>query len=277
VPADATALVVAAPSKPYSADEVAELSRYVKEGGKVFLELRPGVKTGLEKWLQDDFAVTPQDDLVLELNPSLTASFNPTMVAVMKYQFHAITQSFQNYRIPTVFVQTQSFKVADKKPEGIQIDSLAETDDKAEGRVIGGEDLNAALSRSFDEKKDVKGPLKLALAITATHKNPHGVANASGSAQPLDLKGRVVVFGTPYFASNSLSRQMSNIGNVDFALASLNWLAEEEALVSIPPKNQENRTVDLIGNAPRKVFLGAGVVPPLVLLIFGAVVWWRRR
>lgn len=279
IPADASALVIAAPQKTYDQRELDMLTTYVKRGGKIFVMLRADTQTGLEKWLGDNFAVTPDKDIVLEMNPNYTVRFNPTLPAVIKYPWHAITQSFQNNRLATVFPFARSFKVADSKPEGVTVEPLAETSDKAEGRVYGDKFGADELQRPFNPEKDIKGPLKVAVAVTVTTKNPAADApQASGSTEPAppkELKGRVVAIGSPFFASNQFAQ--SSFANGDFFLASMNWLAEEEALISIPPKSQETRTVELVGRQQAYLGLGTVAFPPLALLLIGGIVWWRRR
>ncbi|MBI6546653.1 MAG: GldG family protein [Cyanobacteria bacterium NC_groundwater_1444_Ag_S-0.65um_54_12] len=273
VPADATVLVIAAPQKPYQEAEIQELTRYVARGGKVLLMLWPNSATGLEKWLAEHYATTPNQDIVLEMDPRYTLNFNPTMPAVVKYPFHAITQSFQNYRIATVFPRSRSFQIADKKPEGVVVEPLAESTDQSQGKI--GKDIGAP----FNPSTDLKGPLKLAVAITATTKASESAsldASASVAVTPKEkeYKGRLVAIGSPFFAGNQLAQRF---GNGDFFLASMNWLAEEESLVSIPPKSTETRTVELLGGAQRNLGLGTVLFPPSALLLVGLLIWWRRR
>ncbi len=279
IPADASAIVIAAPQKPYDQREIDMLTGYVKRGGKVFVMLRSDVDTGLEKWLGDNYAVTPDKDIILEMNPDYTVRFNPTLPAVVKYPWHAITQSFQNNRLATVFPFARSFKVADQKPEGVTVEPLAETSDKSEGRTYGEKFGAQELQRPFDPAKDLKGPLKVAVAVTITSKNPAAeAAPATGSTEPdvpKELKGRVVAIGSPFFASNQFAQ--SSFANGDFFLAGMNWLAEEEALISIPPKSNETRTVELVGRQNQLLGLGTVAFPPLALLLIGGIVWWRRR
>ena len=60
--------------------------------------------------------------------------------------------------------------------------------------------------------------------------------------------GRFVVFGSSQWAANSFlgSRQ---IANRDLALNTFNWLTSDEDLISIRPKEPEDRRLN--NNAPR--------------------------
>ncbi len=277
VPADAAAVVIAGPQTPYSPTELADLTSYVKHGGHVYLALRYDARTDLGTWLDQNFGVNADRDLVLEMNPALTVQFNPTNPAVVKYPFHDITQSFQNYRIATVFPMTRSFTIGVKLPDGVTASPLAQSSPMSQGRMSAGPIKAADLTRPFDPTKDLKGPLDLAVAITVDTKNPNPAPVASGSVQPVntDFMGRVVAVGSPFFAENQLAQ--SNFGNSDFFLSAMNWLTEDRDLISIPPKATETRTVDLLGGTQQKVFYGSVLAPPLVLLFLAGLVFWRRR
>ncbi|MBM3269316.1 MAG: GldG family protein [Candidatus Sericytochromatia bacterium] len=277
IPEDAAALVVAAPRKPLDEREVGLLTTYVKRGGKVLVTLHAGSGVGLEKWLADNYAVTPDKNVILEMDGAYTYNFNPLFPAVLKYPYHSITQSFQNNRLATVFPQARSFKIADQKPEGVNVEALAETSDRAQGRAFE-KDLGAeVLQREFDEKRDLRGPLKVAVAITTTSKTmapPDPAATDSATPKEKELKGRIVAIGSAFFASNQFAQRFAN---GDFFLAAMNWLAEEDALISIAPKNTESRTVELLGRTQAYLGLGTVAFPPIALLAIGLLVWWRRR
>lgn len=277
VPKDADAVVIASPQTPYSPTELAYLTTYVKRGGHVYISLRPDSRTGLGAWLDQNFGVKPEHDLVMEMNPGLTVRFNPTWPAVIKYPFHDITQSFQNYRIATVFPMARSITIESKLPSGVTVEPLAQSSDLSQGRVDDSGIKAADLTRAFDPKKDLKGPLNLAVAISVDTKNPNPTPIASGSPLPVDtdFKGRIVVVGSPFFAENQLAQ--SNFGNGDFFLSAVNWLTEDQELISIPPKATDTRTVDLLGGTQQKLFYGTVLAPPLVLLFLGGLVFWRRR
>ncbi|MBM3259856.1 MAG: GldG family protein [Candidatus Sericytochromatia bacterium] len=265
IPADAAALIVSAPKTVFTKEEVASLDAYVGKGGKVFLNVRPGVPTGLETWLKDSFGLKSESVLVVEENLANTMGYQPTLPAVVKYEFHAVTQSFSNYRIVTVFPESGAFTVSDKKPEGVTVDVLAKTSLEAKGVPL----KNGNLA----DGEHLKGPLNLAVAVS--RKLP-GVEDASASVKQ-DRNGRLVVMAAPYFAVNGMLQRNASVGNSDFLLSGLNWLAEDETLVSIAPKNQESRTVTLLGSTQQSLFYGTVVLPPLALLVLGGVVWWRRR
>jgi ABC-type uncharacterized transport system involved in gliding motility auxiliary subunit len=85
---------------------------------------------------------------------------------------------------------------------------------------------------------------------------------------------RLVVFGDSDFAGNS---SLTLGGNSDLFLNSVNWLAEEEELISISPKPPVSRVLVLSPGQARFLQYSSVIFLPAAVLLVGAVVWWRRR
>ena len=65
--------------------------------------------------------------------------------------------------------------------------------------------------------------------------------------------------------------------NADLFLNTVNWLAEEEALISIRPKTTRGSRVLMTPKETRDIFYMSVLILPETLLLFGLAVWWRRR
>jgi ABC-type uncharacterized transport system involved in gliding motility auxiliary subunit len=57
----------------------------------------------------------------------------------------------------------------------------------------------------------------------------------------------------------------------------MNWLSSDEDLISIRPKEPEDRRLTLTTRQMRWVFYTSVILLPLAALIAGVGVWWRRR
>ena len=66
-------------------------------------------------------------------------------------------------------------------------------------------------------------------------------------------------------------------GNGNFFLNMANWLTEEADLISIQPKTQNPRSLQLTPAQGRLIFWISVVLLPLAVLAFGISVWMRRR
>lgn len=267
VPSDAAVVVVDAPQRAIDPRELGALTSFIQDGGKVMVMLDPSAPdTGLGSWLSS-YGVTPQHDLVLDMQKNLWG--NPAVVAAIKdsYQFHTITQSFTNASIATFYPQSESLAVADKLPAGVSVSPLVETSANSWGLTDPGTRAN------IDPSKDLRGPLKVVVAVTY-QPAPPAPEKGEKTLPPQPKQGRLVVFGDSQFAMDNLVQRVP--ANQDFFLSSLNWLAEDDALVSIPPKDNPPRTVELTGSRASTIFY-ASMGSPLVLFALGGLVWWRRR
>jgi ABC-type uncharacterized transport system involved in gliding motility auxiliary subunit len=85
----------------------------------------------------------------------------------------------------------------------------------------------------------------------------------------------LVVIGDAGFVTNqNVSPQMANL---DLFLNSVNWLAEEEELISIRPKQPENRQLFLTSAQVNMLLFTSVIFIPLTVFAVGLGVWWKRR
>ncbi len=108
---------------------------------------------------------------------------------------------------------------------------------------------------------DKKGPLTLGAAITFNTGTPA-------------TQGRAVVVGSSGWVANGIFRFN---GNRDLALNMLNWLSADEDLISIRPKDPEDRRLNLTSRQMASLFYGSVLFVPLLIIAAGIGVWWRRR
>jgi ABC-type uncharacterized transport system involved in gliding motility auxiliary subunit len=83
-----------------------------------------------------------------------------------------------------------------------------------------------------------------------------------------------VVFGDSDFAANGY---LGIPGNRDLFLNTINWLAQQENLISIRPRDPESRGVTLTSDGAQRIFWLAIVIIPGLILTAGIQTWWRRR
>ncbi len=262
VPADAAVVVIAGPQSALMAQEVDVLMAYVSNGGRVYAMLSDK-RTGLEDWLKS-LGITARNDLVVD--PRANINYEPAMPVALRYPHHVITQGLE----ATAYPMTRSLSQAEKMPEGVTALSLVETSPEAWGETN-------LMSRemAFDAGKDSKGPLSLAYALMIDQKPAQAAPAASASTEAEKKQTRMVVMGTAQFAADRLYN--SELSNGDLFLKSLNWLTEEEALVSIPAKDTTPRTIEMMGNQINAVFWTTVAGAPALLVFIGGLIWWRRR
>jgi ABC-type uncharacterized transport system involved in gliding motility auxiliary subunit len=83
-----------------------------------------------------------------------------------------------------------------------------------------------------------------------------------------------VVIGNSAFATNQWSGLQRN---GDLFVNTVNWLAQDEDLISVRPKNPSNRRVILTETQQRELVLTSLFLLPGLVLLSGAVIWFKRR
>ena len=135
------------------------------------------------------------------------------------------------------------------------------------------------MARDLD-KGDLAGPVSLAAAVSApaTDAPPPApvpaAADGSKPPEPSKPETRIVVFGDSDFVAN---RYLGIPGNKDLFLNSVNWLAQQENLISIRPRDPESRGVTLTAERAQIIFWLSILIIPGLILALGVQTWWRRR
>jgi ABC-type uncharacterized transport system involved in gliding motility auxiliary subunit len=112
-----------------------------------------------------------------------------------------------------------------------------------------------------NDPKNKKGPMTIAAA---------GTYNTGKQ----DSQGRFVIVGSSSWAANSFIKFN---GNSDLALNTIDWLASDEDLISIRPKQEEDRRITMTNAQLSLVRITSQFLLPLVVVFAGVSVWWRRR
>ena len=80
--------------------------------------------------------------------------------------------------------------------------------------------------------------------------------------------------GDSDFASDAY---IKNSGNNDLFLNMVNWLAEEEDKITIRPKEFDDRRVNLTQKDSRLIMYLSVIALPLLVVLGGVIVYFRRR
>jgi ABC-type uncharacterized transport system involved in gliding motility auxiliary subunit len=57
----------------------------------------------------------------------------------------------------------------------------------------------------------------------------------------------------------------------------VNWLAQQENLISVRPKDPEDRRISLTSGQNTMIFWFSILIVPGLVLLAGIQTWWRRR
>lgn len=256
VPADATALVISGPKQDPLDQELEAIKRYVDRGGNILFLLEPFATPKLAALLKP-YGLILKEDIVLDRMSRLFGGdyFIPV---ITNYKDHEITRDFN---LATFFPTARSVGIESKPPAGVTAKELATTgpDSWAEtNRKL----LEQGKAR-YDEGEDSKGPITIAAVSTVPIKEE----GKKGQA-------RLVLFGDADFASNAY---IGLSGNGALFLSAMRWLAEEEELITVRPRQQEFSPLFLTRIQGNLVFWLPVIVLPGLVVVVGAVILTRRR
>ena len=261
VPSDCTVLVVGGPSGNYVQPEVDAIKKYVEDGGRALFLLDPPLKVGRSPIADNDaltgllqnWGVTPDKDLILDLNPvGQVLGVGPQVALVTSYGSHAIVDEMK--RSATGFPFSRSLQI--KNGDKTNVQKLFDSSDSS----LATEKLDSPRIDPRDPKNK-KGPLTMAAAGTYTT----GKENS---------QGRFVVIGSSGWLANSF---IGFNGNSDLALNTMNWLSSDEDLISIRPKERDDRRITVTRAQFNWIRTTSQFVLPLIVVFAGVSVWWKRR
>jgi ABC-type uncharacterized transport system involved in gliding motility auxiliary subunit len=260
LPDDAAIVVVAGPQKDLLPNEVDALAGYIARAGKVFFMVDPFQASGLNALLEK-YGLALGNDVIIDVNPQgRLLGAGPEVPVVGDYQSHPITRDF---RYATLFPVARTVTVREKPPEGVTAQALARTSSESWAET------NQEEIRTGQVKPDpgeARGPLTVAAVATVDAKDV--------SDERKGAKARVVVVGDSDFASNAF---VNLSGNKDLFLNTLSWLAEEENLIAIRPKEPRNTPVFLTAAQGQVLFYVPVVLLPLAMVIGGIYAVVRKR
>lgn len=290
VPADATVMVVAGPSTDLLPAEADLLRDYLEGGGKLLLMLDPPdteddpPQPNLTA-LAGEWGIELGTDVVVDASGvGQLLGTDASVPVAATYPPHAITDGFN---LLTAFPLARSVRPATGGVSGRTGVVVVETGARSWAEA----DLSqlATGEVTLDEDAgDVPGPVPIATVVSQTIEEPEpapddedadGAADSNAGDTDADddeppLEARLAVFGDSDFASNSA---VGIQGNRDLALNTINWLAQQENLIAIRPREPEDRRITLTADQQARVYWLSLLLLPGFIAGAGIYTWWGRR
>lgn len=243
IPADARVLVLAGPEQGLLSAERKALQAYLKQGGHMLVLLQARVESGLEAVL-NTYGIQAGNDIIVDPQNNLQRDY--TVPLITQFEEHPITQTLQG---TAVFFPLARSVVTNDPPQGTEAKALMRTSKASWGET----DLadNALIQK---DSKDTVGPLSIAVAVERQNT-------------------RLLVVGNARFISN---RFASVLGNRDFFLNSIAWLAGDQERMDIHPRPEIDRKL-VISGAHLRWAWGVATVPSAFFGVLGLWFWWKRR
>lgn len=254
IPDDAQSLFIIGPQSDLSDKEAEVIKEYLNGKGKLYIAL--GFNNDMAtKWKNIDGLLSVygiQDQHAVAIEPKQSKLFSPLTI-IPEYGSHDITKKLQDSNLLTLMNLAVALNSApvDNYPST----AILKTTDQAFGET----DIAQLLQNKYGkDDKDIKGPLNLGYAVSTK-----------------DNKPKAVILGGSTFLRDDVIQQQ---GNRDFALNSVGWLQEQKDQVTIRPReNPKVATAAITGGQAQSIFYGTVLLFPLLFLLVGGSIWWRRR
>jgi len=276
VPDDASVVVVAGPKTDFFAPEMEALKKYLDKQGKLLLELDPPDKldspplTNLIA-LAHDWGILAGNNVVVDVSGMgrLIGTDASVPVVAPPYPSHAIAQRLS---LLTAFPLAREASPVSGGVNGHVAQTFIETGPRSWAET----DLKSLMTTgavSLDEAKgDKKGPVPLGSAVSAAA--APATPPKPGEADAPKPETRVAVIGDSDFAANGT---LGVPGNRDLFMNTIGWLSQQDNLISIRPKDADDRRITLTATQESNIFWLSLLIIPGFVFGAGVMTWFKRR
>ncbi len=267
IPDDAALLLAIGPRAPYLPEEQDKLRDYLaNKSGRLVLALEPtqNPDTGLAQLLQD-WGIRAEDVVVVdaeEANRSEGGDF-----IFRSFAPHPITKILHDNQYPVMSARTRVVqRDSNRAPDPtLLVTPLVGAAPSAFGERTWRDAENASLDRGIDLEGTPNAPLTIA-AVSQ---------RVSATNLPFSVDGgRLIVFGMSDIFGNN---RLLNVGNLPLIRNAINWAAERDAQLNIPPRPVSKFQLALSQTELGKLRLGLLLIVPGAVALLGLFVYWSRR
>jgi ABC-type uncharacterized transport system involved in gliding motility auxiliary subunit len=275
IPENATVLVIAGPRTDILEGEAELLREYLaKRTGKLLVMLdppdfkQPGSLPRLTALLRE-WGITATESVVVDFSGLTRVATIP--VAAPPYPNHVITDRFD---LITMFPLARAIVPATDAPDGRTAQPFVQTAARtwAETDLATLEATDALAPEP--EKGDTPGPVSIAAAVAVPATADAPADETKEREEQRSPETRVAVFGDSDFIAN---QYLGIEGNGDLFMNTVNWLAQQESLIAIRPREAADRRLTMTANHVTGIFWLSIVLIPAIVLGSGIYTWWRRR
>lgn len=258
VPEDADCLMILSPLTDISEDEKDAVLEYLENGGKAMI-FSDYTEDSLENFdaVLANYGVERAEGIVFEENTQYYAMQTPYYIVPDVNSAEAISGfASQGYYVLAPYAQGIQ-RTADVR-DTVTIESLLSTSEDSFSKV----NLNGDTFEKVEE--DIDGPFDLGVSITE---------NVDDEKQT-----QIIYYSTGNILDDSVNQMVSG-GNEQMVMEAFEWLcgSEETTTISIPSKSIEVSYLTLTAYDVSFWQICTIALIPGVFLVYGFVVWFRRR
>jgi ABC-type uncharacterized transport system involved in gliding motility auxiliary subunit len=257
VPEHTDLVVLASPTLALAPGAVQALVGYVQNGGNLLWLTEPANDNLGLKPLADALGVRVLPGVLVDGSGTALGLHDPRMIARGDYPPQAITQGFT---LTTLFPQVSALAQVARAGWAVKPFLRSGAQSWTEFRPI---DNDKPSDIRFNASAgELKGPLDFGFALSRL------------SPSPDKSEQRAVVIGDGDFLSNTF---LGNGGNRALGERVFDWLLGDDKLVNLPPRGAPDRLLQISQTELNTISVGFLIALPLLLLLIGGLVVWRRR
>jgi ABC-type uncharacterized transport system involved in gliding motility auxiliary subunit len=260
VPDDASTLIIAGPKYDFKEQEGQFIEDFIAKGGSVLAlvdAMTPvaNLNKVLTKYgmsFNDDFMILRPDDPRAQLlgqNNAIIGDFD---------EFSPVTKDFaRKSNVAVLFQNTRTVSEHTDNSAKFKVSMIGKTAGETTVKVKNVQSANDL--RGISQDRIEQG----SFAVMAT---------ATGKSGEKDV--RIAAFGSSQFMTNQGAQRAENR---DLLVNTVSWLTQDDAFISIRPKDLTKSTLALTSGGATLNLLFISYIYPFLFLGFGAFYWLRRK
>src|SRR5437763_1360274 len=266
IPAEMKTVMIAGPQYDLSDREIKLLHDFWEKQGRILLLIDPSAKTPKLNAFLNELGVKANDDRLMAF--VRTGIEEMALIRDVQARFlgnSPVTKRLENVR--TIFFGgTSSITLPPERGHAanIRLQPLIE----AEKGYFAETDYNTNDQAKLQADAKKAGAAALTIGVSI---------EKGGSADErvqMNSSRMVIVSNATFVQNNALTQDQQAL---DFVSASANWLLSREQLIGIAPKIPKTLTFSLNEDALRSLRWVILILMPLVFVVLGTAVWWKRR
>lgn len=254
IPDDAKIIMAVSPKKDLTAIEADKLAAFFKDGGNgVFLFDSPDTATPLPQFekILETYNVGINYDRVKENDGDRHVNNQPDFIYPIA-EANDINGIYGNDKFFMLMPKSRSVSILKNSVEWIKATPLLKTSDKAVGDQIDA------------TKQPNAGPLNLGIAVENT-----------GNLKP----SKMLVFGNAVFMTDTMVQAYGAqaVNGLNYILNAMSWMIDKGDDLAIPAKSYDTGKLQMTQSQAYTTIAVVLVIIPLLIFIYGVIVWNRRR
>lgn len=258
IPSDASLVMIVRPLSDFSKEEISKLDAYLLAGGNAqfYFDVDSRELTNLYTYLKSVWGMSVEDNMVVETDTShsVVIGGNGVTLVVPEVQEAEFTESLvKNKRTIAYFPYSKEVKQEFEQNGDISVLPILTSSDKA-----------YTTSNNVAEKTENDPEGEFTVGALAFDKKHNSTVYASGNTMLLTRDASIL--------SNDYG-----LANYDYFMNVINYTLDNDESFTVDEKTLVNNGISISMSGAVTVFAIVVIVIPLLLLICGLVIWFRRR